>query len=115
MRRLEKFAAVMTLVAIAATAIAFGSDGFSTFEIAAIVLIVVGAVASTPLRLRNVEQQLIKKKLSVDVIEEAGKLVSESIKPITDIRGTAEYRLLASKGIAMEALTRILENSRREK
>ena len=45
----------------------------------------------------------------------AGKLVSESIKPITDIRGTAEYRRLASKGLAMEALTRILEGSRRDK
>jgi CO/xanthine dehydrogenase FAD-binding subunit len=77
--------------------------------------VVMGAVAPTPLRLRNVEQSLTKKKLTVDAIEEAGKLVSESIKPITDIRGTAEYRRLASKGLAMEALTRILEGSRREK
>ncbi|MGD0802713.1 MAG: xanthine dehydrogenase family protein subunit M [Candidatus Bathyarchaeia archaeon] len=77
--------------------------------------IVMGAVAPTPLRLRNVEQQLMKKKLNMDAIEEAGRLVSESIKPITDIRGTAEYRRLASRGLAMEALTRILEDSRRDK
>ena len=36
-------------------------------------------------------------------------------KDITDIRGTAEYRRLASKGLALEALTRILEESRRDK
>ncbi len=75
--------------------------------------IVVGAVAPTPLRLRSVEQQIAKKKLTVETIEKVSKLVSESINPITDIRGTAEYRRLASKGIAMEALTRILEDSRR--
>lgn len=77
--------------------------------------VVVGAVAPTPLRLRNVEQSLAKKRLTIESIEEAGRLVSESIKPITDIRGTAEYRRLASKGLAMEALTRILDDSRREK
>jgi CO/xanthine dehydrogenase FAD-binding subunit len=83
-----------------------------TVEIARVVM---GSVAPTPLRLRNVEQSLTKKKLTVDAIEEAGRLVSESIKPIDDIRGTAEYRRLASKGLAMEALTRILEDSRRSK
>jgi CO/xanthine dehydrogenase FAD-binding subunit len=77
--------------------------------------VVMGAVAPTPLRLRNVEQHLTKKKLTVDAVEEAGRLVSESIKPISDIRGTAEYRRIASKGLAMEALTRILDDSRREK
>ena len=84
-------------------------------ETAESIRIVMGAIAPTPLRLRNVEQQLTKKKLTVEAIEEAGRLVSESIKPITDIRGTAEYRRLASKGIAIEVLTRILEDSRREK
>ena len=84
-------------------------------ETAESIRIVMGAIAPTPLRLRNVEQQLTKKKLSVEAIEEAGRLVSESIKPITDIRGTAEYRRLASKGLAMEVLTRILEDSRRDK
>ena len=82
-------------------------------EVIESIRVVMGAVAPTPLRLRNVEQHLIKKKLTVEVIEEAGRLVSESIKPITDIRSTAEYRRLASKGLALEALTRILEDSRR--
>jgi carbon-monoxide dehydrogenase medium subunit len=84
-------------------------------ETAESIRVVMGAVAPTPLRLRNVEQQLTKKKLTVETIEEAGRLVSESIKPISDIRGTAEYRRLASKGLAIEALTRILEDSRRDK
>jgi len=77
--------------------------------------VVMGAVAPTPLRLRVVEQHLTKRKLSVDAIEEAGRIASESIKPITDIRGTAEYRRDAAKGIMMEALTRVLDESRRDK
>lgn len=84
-------------------------------EVIESIRVVMGAVAPTPLRLRNVEQHLIKKKLTEEIIEEAGRLVAESIKPITDIRGTAEYRRLASKGLALEALTRILEDSRRYK
>jgi CO/xanthine dehydrogenase FAD-binding subunit len=84
-------------------------------EVIESIRIVMGAVAPTPLRLRNAEQLLIKKKLTVEIIEETGRLVSESIKPITDIRGTAEFRRLASKGLTLEALTRILEDSKRYK
>jgi CO/xanthine dehydrogenase FAD-binding subunit len=77
--------------------------------------VVVGAVAPIPLRVRDVEQHLIENKFSVNSIEEAGKLVSENIKPITDVRGTAEYRRLVSKGLIIEALNRVLEDSRRVK
>ncbi len=77
--------------------------------------VVMGAVAPTPLRLKAVEQHLTKRKLNVDAIEEAGRIASESIRPITDIRGTAEYRRDAAKGVMMEALTRVLDESRRDK
>ncbi len=66
--------------------------------------VALGSVAPTPLRLPEVEAYLIGKALSDNVIIEAANMVSEDIKPITDIRASAEYRKEASKGMAMEAL-----------
>ncbi|MBD3206863.1 xanthine dehydrogenase family protein subunit M [Candidatus Bathyarchaeota archaeon] len=66
----------------------------------------VGSVAPTPLRIYDVEDWLIGKKLGPDVIRETAKRVSSGIKPITDIRGTSEYRYAAAEGIAIEAITR---------
>ena len=67
--------------------------------------IALGSVAPTPLRLPEVEKQLKRKKISEKLIEDAARKVSESIQPITDVRGTAEYRRKASRGLAVEALT----------
>jgi carbon-monoxide dehydrogenase medium subunit len=68
--------------------------------------IALGSVAPTPLRLYEVEEWLQGKTLSPELIKEASRRVSNSIKPITDIRGTAEYRYAAAEGIAREAITR---------
>ena len=70
------------------------------------VSIALGSVAPTPLRLYEVEEWLQGKTLSPELIKEASKRVSNNIKPITDIRGTAEYRYAAAEGIAREAITR---------
>jgi carbon-monoxide dehydrogenase medium subunit len=66
--------------------------------------IAIGSVAPTPLRLPDVEAYLKGKTLSEEVIREAAEMVSNGIKPITDIRASAEYRKEASKGMAMEAI-----------
>jgi carbon-monoxide dehydrogenase medium subunit len=66
--------------------------------------VALGSVAPTPLRLPEVESYLVGKTLSDDVIWEAAEMVSEGIKPITDIRATAVYRKEAAKGMAMEAI-----------
>jgi len=63
-----------------------------------------GSVAPTPLRLPEVEAFLKGKSLSDDVIWEAAEMVSNGIKPITDVRASAEYRKEAAKGMAMEAI-----------
>ena len=56
-------------------------------------------------RLLDVEKHLKGKTLTEKLIEDTANKVSESIHPITDVRGTAEYRRKASKGLAVEALT----------
>jgi carbon-monoxide dehydrogenase medium subunit len=68
--------------------------------------IALGSVAPTPLRLYEVEEWLKGKTLTPELIKEASRRVSNSIKPITDIRGTAEYRYAATEGLAREAITK---------
>lgn len=62
-----------------------------------------GSVAPVPLRLPKVDEYILGKELTDELIVEAAEKVSASIKPINDIRATAEYRREASKGMAMEA------------
>lgn len=66
--------------------------------------IALGSVAPTPIRLNSVEEYLTGKTLTDEIIKDATLMVSNDIKPITDIRATAEYRREASKGMAMEAI-----------
>ena len=66
--------------------------------------VALGSVAPIPLRLPEVEAYLKGKTLSDEVIWEAAEMVSNGIKPITDVRASAEYRKEAAKGMAMEAI-----------
>jgi carbon-monoxide dehydrogenase medium subunit len=56
------------------------------------VRIVLGAVAPTPIRPRQAESVLRGKKISQELINEAGKVAAAESKPISDIRGSIEYR-----------------------
>jgi len=60
------------------------------------VRIAMGSVAPTPLRLINVEEFLIYQKIDDVLLEEAMKKVSETVKPIGDVRASAEYRRYVS-------------------
>ena len=73
--------------------------------------VALGSVAPVPLRLPSVEKYLVGKELTDAVIEKAAVKVSRGIKPIDDIRATAEYRREASKGMAMEAFKTALEKA----
>ena len=70
------------------------------------VRVAIGAVAPTPLRLMVVEDYLVGKSPSFEVFEAAGELASEIVKPISDVRSTAEYRKAVSKTIIMDTLDR---------
>ncbi|MCF8068992.1 MAG: xanthine dehydrogenase family protein subunit M [Desulfobacterales bacterium] len=54
--------------------------------------IAMGSIAATPIRIYKVEELLEGKKINDALIEECGELVKTEISPITDIRGSAEYR-----------------------
>lgn len=54
--------------------------------------IVLGAVAPTPIRAINAESLLIGKEITGDLLEMAAVCASGECKPISDIRGSEEYR-----------------------
>jgi len=70
------------------------------------VRVAIGAVAPTPLRLMVVEDYLVGKSPSFEFFEAAGELASDTVKPISDVRSTAEYRKAVSKTIIMDTLDR---------
>ncbi len=54
--------------------------------------VALGSVAPTAIRLPDVEKAVIGKPLNEDTIAMAERIAAESVKPISDIRSTAEYR-----------------------
>jgi aerobic carbon-monoxide dehydrogenase medium subunit len=54
--------------------------------------VVLGCVGATPVRARGAEEILIGKRLSLDSAVDAGKAASQECDPITDLRGSAEYK-----------------------
>jgi len=72
------------------------------------VRIAMGSVAPTPLRLINVEEFLINQKIDDILLEEAMKKVSETVKPIGDVRASADYRRYVSGVLFKRAFNQLI-------
>jgi carbon-monoxide dehydrogenase medium subunit len=71
------------------------------------VRIAFGAVAPTPLRIKTAEEMLLGadvSRIENTLIGEVSNKVADEIKPITDVRGTAEYRREISKVLTKRAM-----------
>ena len=66
--------------------------------------VALGAVAPTIRRARRLEQELVNKPLTTEVIEKASYLAAHDAAPIDDIRGSAEYRKAALISLVFQAL-----------
>ena len=66
--------------------------------------IALGAVAPTPIRAKEAEEALKGRIISPTVIGTAEDLAADTITPITDVRGTAEYRRAVSKVIVRRSI-----------
>lgn len=70
--------------------------------------VALGAVAPTPLRVKEVEEILNNNEINEDVIEDAAKKARELVSPITDLRGTKEYRVKMVESQTKEAIEAVL-------
>jgi carbon-monoxide dehydrogenase medium subunit len=73
--------------------------------------ITLGSVAPTIVRADNAERFLSGKILTLDVVEHAGKLAAQTITPITDVRGSAEYRRYMTEVLTKQALEMLAEGT----
>ena len=81
-------------------------------DICSDVRIALGSVAPTPMRSARAEGLLRGKRLDEALIDEAAKVASEEIRPISDVRSSAEYRRDASKVLTKRCILRALERAR---
>ena len=51
-----------------------------------------GGIAPIPLYLKSTSEFLTNKKIEPGLVEEAGQIIQSEISPISDIRGSAEYK-----------------------
>ena len=77
-------------------------DGAGKFRLA------MAAVAPTPIRLHAVENLLNSQAWSEDLAAQAAELARQEIKPISDTRASAEYRLHVTGVLVRRALSRLM-------
>jgi xanthine dehydrogenase iron-sulfur cluster and FAD-binding subunit A len=76
--------------------------------------ITLGSVAPTIVRATDAERFLTGKILTRDVIERAGSLAAQTIAPISDIRGSAEYRRYMTETLTRHALEALAEGTEQD-
>jgi len=58
-----------------------------------------GGMAATPMRVQAMEELLVGTKLETAAIKRIAALVGESFNPLTDFRGSSDYRLKGAQGL----------------
>jgi carbon-monoxide dehydrogenase medium subunit len=74
-----------------------------------------GSVAETPIRVEAVEELIRGKEPTPELMEEACEVCKGYVRPITDIRGTAEYRRDMCAVLLKRAMDRSLKVARWER
>jgi len=87
-------------ISVVNVAVVVSFDGQRIVEAA----IALGCVAPTIVRAPSAEAYLAGRVLDQAVCTEAGRLAAADIAPISDVRGSARYRLRATAGVVAEAL-----------
>jgi carbon-monoxide dehydrogenase medium subunit len=76
--------------------------------------ITLGCLAPTIVRAPSAETYLTGRRLDDATCAEAGRLVTQDVTPIDDVRGSARYRLAALSGLAAEGLRRLAAGGERD-
>jgi len=77
--------------------------------------VALGAVAPTIVRAHRCEQALMGKRLTEELLQEAARLASQEASPITDIRGSAQYRKRVLSSLVYQALHKAMNGGRKLK
>ena len=72
--------------------------------------IALASVAPTPVRAMAAEQVLEGKEVTEDLIREAGEAAVEAASPISDVRGSVEYRIELVKVLTRRTLAQCMES-----
>jgi CO/xanthine dehydrogenase FAD-binding subunit len=70
--------------------------------------IALGALAPRPMRATAAETVLVGEKLTPAAIAEAARLAGEAVRPINDIRGSADYRRQVTEVIVQRLLMQVV-------
>lgn len=92
-------------------------DDYATVSVAALLVadeggtvrdvrIGLGAAGSTPIRASEVEQALLGQRCTPEAFHEAAALVKDAVDPISDVRGSAEYKRDMAEVFTRRALER---------
>ncbi|MEX1019424.1 MAG: xanthine dehydrogenase family protein subunit M [Litorilinea sp.] len=71
-----------------------------------------GAVAPTPLFVQAAGDALAGKAANADAVEEAARIAQDAAKPISDMRGTAEYRKHIAGVLTRRVLTQAIDRAK---
>lgn len=74
--------------------------------------IALGAVAPTPIRAYDAESILRGKAIEKELIEKSAEVAAGEARPITDIRGSSQYRREMVKVLTRRAIIQALELSK---
>lgn len=69
----------------------------------------VGAVAPVPLRLKSIEKMIEGQEISPELLNRAGEMAEEEVKPITDVRSTSGYRRIMSGVLVKRAIEQAIK------
>jgi aerobic carbon-monoxide dehydrogenase medium subunit len=74
--------------------------------------IVLGCVGPTPVRARKAEDLVFGKKLTAELVAEAGATASQECSPTSDLRGSERYKRAIVGTLVKRALTAAYEKAR---
>ncbi len=74
--------------------------------------IVFGSVGPTPVRARKAERALIGQHIRKDIISQSSLEAEKEVKPINDLRGSAEYRREMARILVGRAIWKAVERAK---
>jgi carbon-monoxide dehydrogenase medium subunit len=74
-------------------------------EMVRVARIVLGCVGPTPVRAHNAEALVTSKKLTDELFENAGAMASQECSPMSDLRGSEQYKRAIVRTLVKRALT----------